>query len=817
MALNNIGLGIVIRSRDLASKNITKLATKFLGLEDAMKLGRDEMGRFTQGTNPLRAAIKSIGIGVGVAVAGFLGLKAAFSFAGASAEFTQSLTAIGLISGATTQEMKLLRDTAIQAGVATQFSPTEAVEGLTALAKAGLSAGESMAVLSPALNLAAGSLGELGVEQSAQLATQAMKAFGVSSDDVGFAIDKMIATTQSFNISAKDLPLAFGVASRGAQALNATLDDTAISLGLVKNVMPSVERASTSVAVSMERLASAQNQQKLETLFGVQAVNKQTGEFRPWLDIVGDIAERSMTMTSAQKAANLQMVFGQRAAGGISAIMTQLTNGIKDNEGAVLKGATAIAFLRAEMKASAGTAQEFADAMNATFAGQKRQLQGTIDTIKVVFGEAFEEALTPVVRELRLALNFLLEGFLALPDSIKKAFAGGFILIAVTAIVVGLIIAVKGLIVILAAAGVTISAILSPLLIVVAVIAAVVGAVFLFRKAWQENFGGIRQATAIFAAFFVGVWEGIKAAVAPVFESFQFAFAQVGEAFQEVSQVFKEVFGTIADALGFSTSSMGDAEDKATGFGEVIGFLVGTPLTLLGNILALGITLWAEWIKQIVRVARTIGGFLAPVFSALGTVVGAVLDSIILQMQFMIEVVVGSINSLIELVNFALDGAAKAAFVLAPTRDLANQAAAAISSAKIGVIEAPDITGVKGSVSEGLSSAVAGLGELLRSRGQEIREVGTGAGAGLVAGNAGADSPAIPGTKGSQGLTSREIAVGVEMALRTVEGEREQVPIVIEGRVNIDGRDAGDILKDDRKEQASRRGNFRPIFGGFGG
>ena len=60
----------------------------------------------------------------------------------------RSRTTAGL-SNATAGEMDMLKKAAIQAGIETQFSPTEAVKGLNELAQAGYSAKESVDLLRP--------------------------------------------------------------------------------------------------------------------------------------------------------------------------------------------------------------------------------------------------------------------------------------------------------------------------------------------------------------------------------------------------------------------------------------------------------------------------------------------------------------------------------------------------------------------------------------------------------------------------------------------------------------------------------------------
>lgn len=60
------------------------------------------------------------------------------------------------------------------------------------LAAAGFNVTESVRLLNPVLDLAAGSLGQLTPSQAAGLASQAMKAFGLSIDEASISVDRML-------------------------------------------------------------------------------------------------------------------------------------------------------------------------------------------------------------------------------------------------------------------------------------------------------------------------------------------------------------------------------------------------------------------------------------------------------------------------------------------------------------------------------------------------------------------------------------------------------------------------------------------------
>jgi len=168
MSLNNLGLGFVFSARDLASGTIANLERSFMSLAKRVGLG----------TESITSSFRALGVGLSIFTAGAVGIAGAFALANAAGDFESAVAAVAAVSGATAEELDQLRDAAIDAGVATQFSPTEATVGLQELSQAGFTAQESMRLLIPVLDLAAGSLGELSPQEAAGVASQAMKAFG---------------------------------------------------------------------------------------------------------------------------------------------------------------------------------------------------------------------------------------------------------------------------------------------------------------------------------------------------------------------------------------------------------------------------------------------------------------------------------------------------------------------------------------------------------------------------------------------------------------------------------------------------------------
>jgi TP901 family phage tail tape measure protein len=655
--MNSMGLGFTFSVRDLASSAMMRLERAYTSLDDRVGLGGKTMA----------SSFKVLGLGLGVLTAGVAGVGGAFALADMAGAFEKSIAAVGAISNASAKELGQLREAALDAGIKTQFSPTEATVGLRELAAAGFNAQESIALLIPVLDLAAGSFGELTPETAAGLAAQSMKAFGLETGQASLAVDQMLQATNLFALQAKDLPLALGTAARGAGVLHQKLEETLVALGLVKNVIPSVERASTAVAVAMERMVKPQTQAALKGL-GV-AVTDAQGNFRPFLDVLGEMAPALDKMTMAKRSAFLLKTFGGEALGGISAILTQVTNGIRTETGETLKGGAALKYLREQMEKAGGTAAAFRDKLLNTFAGQKQLLRGSIETLGILLGEPFAQVLKPVVGAAADALNALLKVLRSMPMSVKRAFGTFFAGAAVVTTLVGAVvtavtaIALLGGVLKIAAVvlGVMVALIL-PAVLAVGMLAAVVAG---FTIAFNRNLGGIADVAARAGQqvrlFFEGMaqlieqggfsgavrdelndagnlslkqfvitvwavlyrlgrlWDGFVTGFTDAIEAAEGIFEELSAAFRDLGESLGEVFGDLSDGAASLPS------ERFRAFGQEVGLVVGRIVDIVAVALGFVVRFGAGLLSGM----RSVWEEVEPVFSELGQALGEFADALL--------------------------------------------------------------------------------------------------------------------------------------------------------------------------------------------
>lgn len=504
MALNSLGLGFVFTAKDMASGKISQLAKSFGGMDKAALSANESYQRnFT-----------AMGLGLGIMAAGAATLAGAFALANVAGEFEQQIAKVGAISQASAADLKRLHDAAIEAGIATQFSPTEAAAGLEALASQGFKATQSIKLLRPVLDLAAG--GAIGVESAAEAITSAVHVFGLNMEQAAFAADKLLAISNGTALAAKDLQMALGTVGRGASMTNQKLEEMLISMGLVRNTGVDASVAAQSVSSALVFMAGRAGAFKK---LGVSVTDAQ-GKFRPFLDVVMDTSKvlGSKYTDEAERAAMATKLFSRFGLQAYSAIVKQLGTGIRDEAtGAILHGAEAMEYLRDKMEHTDGVAAKFREQMLNTFEGQKKLLHGSMQTLAIMIGEPLAKAFKPVVAMTLETVNKVIDFVRTIPEEVKGPFFKAIVVVGGFAMAFGAVVAaVAGFLVLkpfLIAMGTALGGVMSAILPVLLYVGLIAGAVMVMRYAVEQNLGGLGYVWREFST-------GVRAAVQGLIQLF---------------------------------------------------------------------------------------------------------------------------------------------------------------------------------------------------------------------------------------------------------------------------------------------------------
>lgn len=557
--LNQYGLGFVFTARDFASSKLQAIENSFTSLSSSVAGGQSS----------IKAGFKDVGLGLGLLTAGVGGAAVALSLANRASKFEQSLAAVGVVSGATAADLERLRNAALEAGLNTQFSPTEAVDGLQSLTSAGQTATQAMQSLLPVLDLTAGALGELTVAQSAEAVVGTLSAFNWGAGRATEVTDKLLRTTQLTNFTARDFEAGLAKAASTGATFNQQLDDVLITMGLLRNRNIDASSAATAYREAVRRIGAETHAQNAILSMGVDIFDRKTNKMRSVVDIILDFEHATKKLTDAERNRSVVEAFGALGLLAFNATTQAAFTTMRDGREVTLEGRDAIGALREELTRAGGTAQTFRDTLLNTFAGQKTLLGGTMQTWAIALGEPFAKVLKPIVESVVSRLNSLLQSFLALPMSAKKGFVWLTLGASSLAILTGVALITQGAIGLLniglGVLGITLSGFIATVMPVIGTVAAVAAAMGGLVWLLQNDIGGIATASR-------NVWQGFQQGLLWMWQSAKPIVASFVASFDRVKIALQSLFATWSNILPSLSPNV------LQSLGSIVGVTVGGAL-----------------------------------------------------------------------------------------------------------------------------------------------------------------------------------------------------------------------------------------------
>lgn len=482
---------------------------------------------------------------------GFLGTGALIGGAVRTlAEFEQAMSTVGAVSGATADELTVLRDKALELGAATRFTATESANAIGELARAGFTASESLAAVGDTLVLA--QAGGLGLAQATDIASNSLRAFRLGADQAGRVADVLAGAANASNSSVQELGEGMKFAAPIAATLGVTIEETAAALGVLADSGLKGSLGGTGLRQIFSGLLNPTNEAKEAfKQFGLTEADLDV-KTRGLIPVLQKLRDSGFDVEAALAA------FGDRGGPAFEVIQAglpkveSLTEGLRNN---------------------AGTAREVAKIMDDNLNGALLRVRSAFESLVLAVGGAGATGgLRSVFEGLAQGLRFLA----ANADAILN-FLQNLALFLGPRYVLG---AIKAL-------GVAIAA--NPLGLLLTVIAAIVAAVPDLQSKLTDLIGTIGElASTITAGLdFSDLFRGIAGAVDAVVAMFNGLLAAGGAVF---------------DALATQPQAAGELMKK--GFRDAIeatlDFFLAFAQTVGNIIIGIG--------RDVIELARNVGG-----------------------------------------------------------------------------------------------------------------------------------------------------------------------------------------------------------------
>jgi len=379
------------------------------GAERGTRKVRSELKKTEDSANSLR---KSIG--------------RAFAFAGGAAiltgsirllaDFSQSMSTVKAISGATEQQFKSLREEALKLGASTRFSATQAGDAMLFLARAGFDASQVLEGVGSTLLLAQAGALELG--RAADISSNVLQGFRLEVSDLDKVVDVLALTANSSNTNIQQMGIAMQFVAPVAAGLGVSVEEASAAIGSLSNAGLQASLAGTGLRRVLSELESpSKGSVKILNSLGVSTE---------------EVAISQVGLTSALrrlKSAGIDTgqaleLFGDRGGPAFEVLQQAIPD---------------IVELNSELLNAEGTAKKIAETMDQNLNGALLALKSSLQNVVLQFGElGAQSGLTVFVRGMTSALRNLATN---LDEVIRLATVAG-IVISVNLVKKGILLAV---------------------------------------------------------------------------------------------------------------------------------------------------------------------------------------------------------------------------------------------------------------------------------------------------------------------------------------------------------------------------------------
>jgi|GEM_PF-2170081 len=346
------------------------------GLKDIEKIN----GKLLGGLSNIAKQAAAVG-----AVVGGIGVAAGFNVLKTGSDFEQAITNVGAVSLSTRKEIRALEDEALELGLKTKFTATEAANAMETMARAGFTNAEVLAGI-PGLLSAAAAEGITPGEVT-EVVAATIKGMRLAASETNRVADVFALASAKTKSSIMTLGESMATVSPVAAQLGVSVEDATAAVALLQDTGLDASVAGSAVATMLTNISkpSTEVAAKMKE-FGITFKDAK-GNMLPFVDVLKNI------QIGAQKSGgNLdQMAFfsdllgmrGQKAG----------LNLAKAFESGKFEE------LSKQLQGAAGSAEKMANIRIDTLQGDLTLLNSSIDIVKIGLTNLGSDGLRKVVQQ----------------------------------------------------------------------------------------------------------------------------------------------------------------------------------------------------------------------------------------------------------------------------------------------------------------------------------------------------------------------------------------------------------------------------------
>ena len=257
------------------------------------------------------------------------------------------------------------------------------------LSKAGFSVNEVLSAAPGVVSLATAA--QLDMARSSEILAGTIRGFGLAASDANHVADILAKTANASSVDVSDLGETFKYVAPVAKAMGFSLDDVSAAAGLLGNNMIKGSMAGTELRTIFDGLAGATPKAKEELQKLGVATTDSNGHLRDLHSILVDLRGSFSKLSDAQQVQAATSIGGREAMAGL---LTLVKSSDED-----------FTQMFDDMQNANGAAKDMADTMQEGLAGALKNLEGSVNTLQIKFGEGLAPGLERVTKSLNDMVN----------------------------------------------------------------------------------------------------------------------------------------------------------------------------------------------------------------------------------------------------------------------------------------------------------------------------------------------------------------------------------------------------------------------------
>lgn len=285
--------------------------------------------------------------------------------------FEKEMSKVSALTQASGDEYEKLVALAKELGATTEYTAQNAAEGMSFLGMAGFKTNQILAATPVLLDAATAAGMDLG--RTADIMSDVGQAFGISADEIERVADVLSVTAMNANTNVEMMGTSFQYVAASAKVAGQPIEEVAAALAIMANSGIKASKAGTGLRAMLAVVGSDLGKKKLLREFGVSAWDAQ-GNIKPLLTIIQELDKAMTGLSTGQKAAKLNLVFGKIAGNAVGTLA--------NNAGSIDK------YRDLTFNQRDGATKKMAATMRDNLWGSWKGLVSAVESVQIAIGEA---------------------------------------------------------------------------------------------------------------------------------------------------------------------------------------------------------------------------------------------------------------------------------------------------------------------------------------------------------------------------------------------------------------------------------------------